>query len=120
MTHDTTKSLGADQPRWRCRRCGRDEIDARANGCKHGPCPMDFFSLQEGTAEPPFLSPPQKGDEPRPGVDRAAVERLRRFVEGETARTIYKLPPNGRFDPMRADLRAILAALPESGDLHAE
>lgn len=47
--------------------------------------------------------------EPRPGVDRAAVERLRRFADGETARTIYKLPPNGRFDPLRADIRAILS-----------
>lgn len=25
---------------WRCTRCGRDEIDARANGCTRGPCPM--------------------------------------------------------------------------------
>lgn len=24
-----------------CKRCGRDEIDARANGCPQGPCPME-------------------------------------------------------------------------------
>lgn len=27
---------------WRCRRCGRDEIDCRENGCPRGPCPMEF------------------------------------------------------------------------------
>ena len=31
-------------PQYRCTRpgCGRDEIDARANGCTRGPCPMEF------------------------------------------------------------------------------
>lgn len=30
--------------RYRCTRpgCGRDEFDARANGCSRGPCPMEF------------------------------------------------------------------------------
>ncbi len=28
--------------RYRCTRCGRDEIDGRANGCERGPCPMEF------------------------------------------------------------------------------
>jgi hypothetical protein len=27
---------------YRCTRCGRDEIDGRANGCERGPCPMEF------------------------------------------------------------------------------
>lgn len=27
---------------FRCTRCGRDEIAARAVGCDHGPCPMEF------------------------------------------------------------------------------
>lgn len=27
---------------WRCRRCGRDEIDCQENGCPRGPCPMEF------------------------------------------------------------------------------
>jgi hypothetical protein len=26
---------------YRCKRCGRDEIDARQNGCPRGPCPME-------------------------------------------------------------------------------
>lgn len=32
-----------DTPRFRCKRCGRDEIDCRANGCERGPCPMEFI-----------------------------------------------------------------------------
>lgn len=32
----------SDTPRFRCKRCGRDEIDCRANGCERGPCPMEF------------------------------------------------------------------------------
>ena len=40
-----------------------------------------------------------------------AAHRLQRFVEGETARTIYKLPPGGRFDPMRRDVAALLSAI---------
>lgn len=27
--------------RFRCTRCGRNEIDARNNGCERGPCPME-------------------------------------------------------------------------------
>lgn len=27
---------------WRCRRCGRDEVDCRENGCPRGTCPMEF------------------------------------------------------------------------------
>ncbi len=30
------QNLGA----WRCTRCNRDEVDARANGCPRAPCPM--------------------------------------------------------------------------------
>ncbi len=30
------------EPRYRCTRCGRNEIDARANGCDRGPCPMEI------------------------------------------------------------------------------
>lgn len=37
--------------------------------------------------------------------------RLSRFVEGETARTIYKLPQNGRMDPLRNDVASALHAL---------
>jgi len=38
-----TAALAApDTPRFRCKRCGRDEIDCRANGCERGPCPMEF------------------------------------------------------------------------------
>ena len=32
----------SDTPCFRCKRCGRDEIDCRANGCERGPCPMEF------------------------------------------------------------------------------
>ena len=32
----------ASNPQFRCTRCGRDEIDCRANGCERGPCPMEF------------------------------------------------------------------------------
>ena len=32
----------SDTARFRCKRCGRDEIDCRANGCERGPCPMEF------------------------------------------------------------------------------
>lgn len=35
-------AAGAVSPNWRCTRCGRDEIDARANGCERGPCPMEY------------------------------------------------------------------------------
>jgi len=27
---------------YRCTRCGRNEIDAKANGCTRGPCPMEL------------------------------------------------------------------------------
>ena len=65
--------------------------------------------------------------EPRPGVDRAAVERLRAildFLDDEAENRAaagsemsdYEREPRELAD----DLRAILAALPESGDLHAE
>jgi hypothetical protein len=35
-------SPGAERPKWACKRCGRNEIDARENGCTRGPCPMEF------------------------------------------------------------------------------
>jgi hypothetical protein len=31
-----------ETPRYRCTRCGENEINARANGCVRGPCPMEF------------------------------------------------------------------------------
>lgn len=48
--HDLTAGDGdgslpvppADNPQFRCTRCGRDEIDCRANGCERGPCPMEY------------------------------------------------------------------------------
>jgi hypothetical protein len=36
----TPSESGEAGPQWTCTRCGRDEIDARANGCTRGPCPM--------------------------------------------------------------------------------
>lgn len=42
--------------------------------------------------------------------------RLQRFVEGETARTIYRLPPSGRLDPLREDIAALLAELRPQDD----
>lgn len=46
-----------------------------------------------------------------PAAPSEAINRLMRFIGGETARTLYHLPPNGRFDPMRADVEAVLKAL---------
>lgn len=40
-----------------------------------------------------------------------ALERVERFVSGETFRTIYVLPPGGRFDPARADLCILIDAV---------
>lgn len=33
---------GRPTVRYRCTRCYRSEVDARANGCARGPCPMDY------------------------------------------------------------------------------
>ncbi len=40
LTALTPSESGEAGPQWTCTRCGRDEIDARANGCTRGPCPM--------------------------------------------------------------------------------
>lgn len=44
-----------------------------------------------------------------------ALHHVRRFIEGETVRTIYKLPENGRFDPLRQDLTKLLSSYEERG-----
>lgn len=34
---------GVGRALYRCTRCGENEINARANGCVRGPCPMEFI-----------------------------------------------------------------------------